>query len=435
MKRGHKFSAGTYQKWGKRFFTIWAGQAISMLGSNIVNFAIIWHLTDKTGSATTLAIATLFSVLPGVFISPFAGAWVDRNNRKSIMIFADLFIGLSRLAGMVLFGASLIRLWHIYLIIFLGSAAGSFQQPAMAAATSLMVPKKHLSRVAGANQTLGGIIGIIGPPLGALLMSLTTIANIFLLDVLTMLIAVLPLIFIPIPEPTIVRKVKNENKSAFFAEIKKGFTYVLTWPGLSLVLLMALIVNLMLSPAMSLLPLLVSRHFGGNEIQLAMINSTIGIGLVAGGLVLSVWGGFNKRILTTFSGLVISGGAITAIAFIPAGQFLLAIGLFGLMALMMPLINGPLHATVQAAVLPEMQGRVFSLMNTTSLLGTPIGLLIAGPASDWIGIQSWFLMAGAAMVIFGLVGFLLPATRNIEDQKQQPLMDSSINGTEIAQAG
>jgi len=192
----------------------------------------------------------------------------------------------------------------------------------------------------------------------------------------------------------------------------------LPWPGLGLVLLMALVVNLMLSPAMSLLPLLVTRHFGGDEIQLAMINSTTGIGMVIGGLALSIWGGFKNRILTTFTGLIISGAAISAVAFIPTGQFLLAVGFFGLMALMMPLINGPLHATVQAAVQPEMQGRVFSLMNATSLLGTPIGLLVAGPASDWIGIQSWFFMAGVAMAICGLLGLILPATKNIEQQKQ-----------------
>jgi MFS transporter, DHA3 family, macrolide efflux protein len=407
-----------YPKWKRRFFIIWSGQALSMLGSNVVNFAIVWYLTEKTGSATTLAIATLFSVLPGVFLSPFAGAWVDRIHRKSIMIFSDLFIGLGRLAGMLLFAFGLIQLWHIYLIIFLGSAAASFQQPAMAAATSLMVPKKHLSRVAGANQTLGGVIGIVGPPLGALLMNLTTIANIFLLDVLTMLIAVLPLIFTPLPEPALAPKNSNDERTSFFTEISNGFTYVLTWPGLGLVLLMALVVNLMLSPAMSLLPLLVTRHFGGDEIQLAMINSTTGIGMVIGGLALSIWGGFKNRILTTFTGLIISGAAISAVAFIPTGQFLLAVGFFGLMALMMPLINGPLHATVQAAVQPEMQGRVFSLMNATSLLGTPIGLLVAGPASDWIGIQSWFFMAGVAMAICGLLGLILPATRNIEQQKQ-----------------
>ncbi len=427
-------TATPYPHWKIRFFTIWTGQAISMLGSNVVNFAIVWYLTEKTGSATTLAIASLFSVLPGVFLSPFAGAWVDRNNRKSIMLFSDLFIGLGRLAGMFLFGAGLIQLWHIYLIIFLGSAASSFQQPAMAASTSLMVPKQHLSRVAGANQTLGGVIGIFGPPLGALLMSLMTVANIFFLDVLTMLIAVVPLVFIPIPEPAKKPTGSSKQGSTFMADIRAGFDYVVTWPGLGLVLLMALIVNLMLSPAMSLLPLLVTRHFGGNEIQLATLNSTTGIGVVIGGLILSVWGGFSQRILTTFMGLVISGGAVTAIAFVSPGSFLLAVGLFALMALMMPLINGPLHATVQAAVQPEMQGRVFALMNTTSLLGAPIGLLAAGPASDWFGIQSWFLMAGLAMMACGLVGLALPATREIETQKQ-PLEDSIDSVARAVQEG
>ncbi len=417
--------------WQRRFFTIWSGQAVSMLGSNIVQFAIIWYLTKQTGSATVLAIASLFGVLPGIILSPFAGALVDRSNRRIVMIIADAIIGLTRLAGVFLFATGNIQIWHIYLMSLVGSAASSFQHPAMAASTALMVPKRHLARVAGMNQTLNGAITIAAPPIGALLMGLTTISNMMLLDVGTMLLAVLPLFFIPIPQPP-ARQDENglAIKTTYFADLKEGFTYIATWPGLTMIILMAMAINFLLSPAMSLLPLLVSEHFGGNEVQLALLNSIMGIGMLVGGVGLSVWGGFKRRIFTTFMGLAVSGLAITLVGLTPGNLFWLATVGFALAMLMLPMINGPIQAVIQVAVKPEVQGRVFALMSTGTGLAMPIGLMVAGPVSDAIGIQSWFILGGIVMGLSGLVGFLTPALRNIEEQKKSNQREAEdISGT------
>jgi DHA3 family macrolide efflux protein-like MFS transporter len=416
-----EFAGKPYPYWQRRFFTIWSGQAISILGSQIVSFAIVWYLTEQTGSATVLAIASMFGILPNILLSPFAGAMADRGDRKSIMIISDLVVGLARLLGFFLFLTGAIQVWHIYLMIFVGSAAGSFQQPAMASSTALMVPKKHLSRVAGMNQTLQGALSIAGPPLGALLMSLTTIANIYLLDVITMLFAVLPLLFIPIPKLE-TRKDSNGDviKQSFFQDIKEGFQYVLNWKGLTLLLLSAMLINFLISPAMSLLPLLVSKHFGGDEVQLALMNSMLGIGMLIGGIILSIWGGFKRRIFTSFMGLIISGLSLAAVGFIPETGFSIAVFVFLISALMMPFINGPIQAVVQSAVTPEMQGRVISLIGTTAGFAMPIGLAIAGPVSDAIGIQAWFIIGGICMSLTGILGFMSPAMRHIEDQHQRP---------------
>jgi DHA3 family macrolide efflux protein-like MFS transporter len=416
-----EFAGKPYPYWQRRFFTIWSGQAISILGSQIVSFAIVWYLTEQTGSATVLAIASMFGILPNILLSPFAGAMADRGDRKSIMIISDLVVGLARLLGFFLFLTGAIQVWHIYLMIFVGSAAGSFQQPAMASSTALMVPKKHLSRVAGMNQTLQGALSIAGPPLGALLMSLTTIANIYLLDVITMLFAVLPLLFIPIPKLE-TRKDSNGDviKQSFFQDIKEGFQYVLNWKGLTLLLLSAMLINFLISPAMSLLPLLVSKHFGGDEVQLALMNSMLGIGMLIGGIILSIWGGFKRRIFTSFMGLIISGLSLAAVGFIPETGFSVAVFVFLISALMMPFINGPIQAVVQSAVTPEMQGRVISLIGTTAGFAMPIGLAIAGPVSDAIGIQAWFIIGGICMSLTGILGFMSPAMRHIEDQHQRP---------------
>ncbi len=406
-----------YPHWQRRFFTIWTAQAISMLGSNVVHFAIVWYLTEQTGSATVLSIATLFGILPGVFLAPIAGTLVDRTNRKLVMILSDAVIGLVRLGGVFLFATGAIQIWHIYLMSFVGSAAGSFQSPAMAASTALMVPKKHLSRVAGMNQTLNGAISIAAPPLGALLMSLTSISNMLLMDFFTMLIAVVPLLFIPIPEPASIKEKRTENKKgSFFKEVKEGFNYIIGWPGLAMIIVMAMAINLLLSPAMSLLPLLVSEHFGGNEVQLALLNSIMGVGMLVGGLILSVWGGFKRRILTAYMGMVLSGLAILIVGLTPNHLFYLAAGAFGIAMLLLPMINGPIHAVTQATVAPEVQGRVFSLISAGSMLAMPIGLAIAGPVSDAIGIQAWFIIGAVVMSLAGVIGFLTPAMRDIEDQ-------------------
>ena len=187
--------------WKTPFFAIWTGQAFSLLGSQIVQFAIIWYLTEKTGSATVLATTTLIALLPGVFLSPFIGPLVDRWNRRRIMILADSFIALATLVLAALFALGLVDLWHIYAVLFIRSIGENFHRPSMTASTSLMVPKEHLTRIQGVNQTLNGGLNIIAAPLGALLMTLIPMSGIVAIDVITALIAVVPLFFIVIPQP------------------------------------------------------------------------------------------------------------------------------------------------------------------------------------------------------------------------------------------
>lgn len=410
-----EFIGKPYPHWKRRFFTIWTGQAISQLGSQMVSFAIIWYLTKQTGSATVLSMASLFGILPAVILAPFAGTFVDRNNRKWIMIFSDLLIGLTRLFGVFLFATGRIQVWHIYLMIFLGSAAGAFQSPANSASSALMVPKKELSRVSGMNQVLNGALNIVGAPLGALLMSVTTIPVILVIDFATMLLAVIPLFFIPIPQPETKKDANgSEVKNSFFVDLKEGFQFIMTWPGLCMLILVVMMVNFIISPAMNLLPLLVNQHFGGTEVDLALFNSVFGVGMLVGGIILSAWGGFKKRILTAYMGLVFAGIGLGAIGVIPPTGFYIAIAFSGLSAIMFPLINGTFHAVLQASIPPEIQGRVTSLIGFGSMLAIPIGTAIAGPVSDAIGIQTWFVFGGIGMILSGILGFLVPIMRNLE---------------------
>ncbi|HEU5088413.1 MAG TPA: MFS transporter, partial [Roseiflexaceae bacterium] len=164
--------------WQRRFFTVWIGQAFSLFGSSLANFALIWWITQETKSATVLAIGTIVTMVPGIIIGPFAGALVDRWDRRRVMIVADALGACAAAMLAILFATGRIEVWHIYTAMFVRSLAGAFHFPAMQASTALMVPDDQLTRVAGLNQMLQGASGIVAPPLGALLVSVLPFAGI-----------------------------------------------------------------------------------------------------------------------------------------------------------------------------------------------------------------------------------------------------------------
>ncbi len=404
------------RQWMAPFFTIWTGQAFSLLGSQLVQFALIWWLTQKTGSATILATASLVGLLPQVFLGPIAGVLVDRWNRRITMIVADSCIALATFGLAVLFWTGAIQVWHIYLILFVRALGGGFHWTAMQASTSLMVPKEHLSRIQGLNQMLGGAMNIGAAPLGALLLGLMPMYGILFIDIGTAMLAVLPLLFIPIPQP--VRSpspAAPSGQASLVQDLKEGLRYVWAWPGLLLIIIMAMLINLLMTPAGTLQPLLVTRHFGGQAMQLAILESSWGIGVVVGGLTLSVWGGFKRRVITSLAGLVVMGASLSVIGLTPSWGFYIAVAMMFILGFTNPIVNGPLIAAVQGAVAPDIQGRVFTLMTSGAAAMMPVGLIIAGPASDALGIQTWYLVGGITTIIIALAAFLIPAVMNFEE--------------------
>lgn len=345
--------------WQGRFFSIWGGQAFSLLGSGLVQFALVWWLTQATGSATVLAMGTLMGMLPGVFLAPFAGALVDRWDRRVVMMMADGLIALATLGLAVLYAVGAERVWIVYAVMFCRAAGGSFHWAAMQASTSLLVPEEQLSRVAGLNQTLHGVVNIVGPPAGALLLQLLPLQGILAIDVSTALLAIAPLLVVSIPQPE-ARDVDARvgGKITVVQDVREGFRYVRGWPGLFAVLLMGAGVNFLLTPAMSLMPLLVTDHFGGDALELGWLESSWGVGVVVGGLILSAWGGFKRRIMTALTGLAGIGLGFLVAGVVPPSALAVAVGGFFLAGMMNPVTNGPILAVVQAWVEPNMQGRV-----------------------------------------------------------------------------
>ncbi len=428
------------ENWKSRFFTIWAGQAASLFGSSLVQFALVWWLTVTTGSATVLATATLAGMLPQILLSPFAGVVVDRASRRLVMLMADGLTALFTLLLAVLFATGQAQVWHVYAIMFIRSATGAFHFPAMQASTSLMVPEQHLSRVAGMNSTLQGLMSIAAPALGALLVSLLPMQHVMLIDVGTAAIATLPLLFIAIPQPKREGSALGEGatKPSFMADLREGVRYVLAWRGLTIMLGMAMLVNFMLTPAGSLTPILVTKHFAGGAPQLALLDAMWGVGMIAGGLLLSVWGGFKRRIFTSLFGLMLLGISFAGVSVVPSGIFVAALVFFCLAGLANPITNGPIFAVMQATIAPDKQGRVMALIGALSTAVTPLSLLVAGPIADAFGVQVWYLVGGVTCLALGVAGFFIPALANIEAEMRRqagPATEAAASQPVIAAAG
>jgi len=400
------------------FFTIWGGQAVSTFGSSIVQFALIWHLAEQTNSATVLAFASIVSALPYIFVAPWAGALVDRWNRKRVMILSDGSIALLSLVLLLLFYTNHVRPWHIFAIMFMRSVGGVFQWPAMAASVPLMVPENQLGRIGGMNQTLQGALMIVAPPVAAFLLTFMPLWSIMAVDVSTALIGIIPLAITAIPQPPVrfgpgdiqskVGSIKND--------IRIGLRYVLRWPGLRTVMLLGGLVYFIMSPTVSLGPILVRNYFHGGAKDLGFVQCAMGIGIFIGGVVLSIWGGTRKKVYTVAGGLVGVGIGTLIIGFSPPHLLNLAVAGAFIAGLMVSVANAPLTAIIQSSVDLRVQGRVLTVFNSLISVISPLGLVIAGPLSDIFGVHVWYIIAGLGTLSLGLLAFLLRSVQNLEEE-------------------
>lgn len=405
--------------WKRTFFLIWTGQAFSLLGSSLVQFALVWWLTQKTGSAMILTTATLVALLPSVILGPFVGALVDRWNRRRVMIVADGMVAMATAVLVVLFWLDVIQVWHIYVLLFVRSLTGTFHFPAMQASTSLMVPDAHLARISGLNQALRGILNIAAPPLGALLIGLLPMASVLAIDIVTAGIAILPLLFVAIPQP---RQTDTQavTPSSLLRDVAAGLKYVKAWPGLLGLIILAMLLNFVIAPAGTLMPLLVTRHLGGDAYLLGFMESAFGVGVIVGGLILAVWGGFKRRIITSMSGVVTLGAGVLFLSAATRESLWLGLAAQGLMGLAIPFANGPLMAILQSKVAPEMQGRVFTLLESGATAMMPVAMIIAGPVAEVFGVRIWYVIGGAACILIALSGLLVRPIMQIESNGHEP---------------
>lgn len=400
------------------FLILWSGQSLSLIGTQAVQFALIWWLTETSGSATILATATLLALLPPVILGPVIGALIDRWNRKTIMLAADGFAAAASLVLAWMFATGIAGVPHVLALVLLRSLAAAFHAPAMIASTTLMVPEQHLTRVQGLNQSMQGLLTIVAAPLGALLLATFSMTGVMMVDVITALIAIVPLAAIRVPRPP--RSVAHERTSVW-TETVAGFRYLMQRRAHRTLIVMSTVINALLVPAFSLLPLFVLQRLNGGAAEFGWLTSSLGVGLVVGGIALSAWGGFRKRIVTTLAGMIGLGLAAAAVGLTPASSFWWMLVSMVCVGLIVPIVNGPVYAILQATIAPDHQGRVFSLVGSLATGMAPLGLVVAAPVAEAVGVGAWFIAGGIVCVAMGLAGFFVPALMAIEEGTVVPV--------------
>jgi DHA3 family macrolide efflux protein-like MFS transporter len=261
---------------------------------------------------------------------------------------------------------------------------------------------------------LQGTINIIAPPMGALLLEALPMQGVLSIDIVTAAIAITPLLFITIPQPEISEK----HNLTVLHDILEGLRYTRRWTGLMIIFFLAILINFLFYPAFALMPLLVTDHFHGQALELGWLEGIWGIGIVIGGLVLGIWGGFKRAMLTPGIGLMGQGIGLLIVSIAPGNAFLLALGGMFFAGFMFPITNGPLQAVLQRNVAPEMQGRVFTLFGSLGTAMTPLSLMVAGPVADALGVRVWYVGAGLICLLVGLSGLFIPALLNLEADMQ-----------------
>ena len=396
--------------WKVRFFTIWIGQTLSLIGTTLGSFALVWWLTTTTGSAAVLAAASLAAFLPRILLSPIAGVLVDRWSRKWVIVSSDGFIALVSLGLAWLSWTGSLQAWHLYAAAVCRSIGSAFHGPAMNASTSLLVPERHLSRISGLNLTLSGTLGLAGPMLGALAITFLPLHSVMMIDVVTAAFAIGPVLYFAIPQPKHSARVRRES---LWGNLVEAARYLRTAPGLLALMLAFTIGNFLVSPVGSYMPLFVTQYFKGGAFHLATLESGWGIGYIVGGLLFTLWAGFKRKTTTIFVATMFQGIGFLIVGFAPATGILVAAAGLIFAGIMNTYSNGPEAPLLQANVPPELQGRIMTLSDTVSQAMYPLGLIIAAPLITRFGVRPLILFGGGYLLFNGLFA-LVPIIRNLE---------------------
>jgi DHA3 family macrolide efflux protein-like MFS transporter len=421
---------------GARVFTIiWVGQFVSLVGSGLTGFALgVWvYLT--TGSVTQFSLILLSTAVPAIVMSPIAGALVDRWDRRKAMILSDSGAALSTLAIAVLLTMDSLEIWHIYIIMATSSAFSSFQWPAYSAATTLLVPKKHLGRAAGMVQTAQAVGQIVSPALAGMLLVTVEIWGIILIDFATFLFALVTLLMVRFPHPEITAEGKA-GKGSLLGEALYGWYYITARRGLFSLLIFFAVINFVFGFADVLfVPLVLSFT---SPVMLGTLSSIGGLGMLAGGILMSVWGGPKRRIHGILGSSLLLGALVALGGLRPSVLFLAGVIFFVLFSL--PIINSCSQAIWQTKTAPDIQGRVFAVRRMIGGSIMPLSYIVAGPLADSVfeplmavngalagsvgkiigvgpgrGIGLLFIVVGVLCVLTTAASYLYPPLRFVED--------------------
>lgn len=401
--------------WKRDFFTIQIGQAISLIGSSAVNFAILWWVASETDSPMMMAYASLFSFIPPIILGPFAGVWVDRLKRKQIIIAADMFIGVVRLiyaAAMFFFD---LPIWSVFIVMLLSSVAGSFHGPAIQSALPMIVPKDDLMKANSWIQFLQSGAFMLGPVIGGFMYSVLPMHIILLTDFVGASIACITVGVVKIPE---IEHDKNEMPN-FLNEFKIG------WQAFTedkQIFLMSILVTIMLvfyMPMATYYPLMTSSYFNQSAVHGSIVELSYAVGMMVTALFFGHVMRMKNKLLLSYIGMLGSGISVLLCGVLPPTflGWIIFTALCFIMGGFDNVSNIPFRTYAQEVISPERLGRFFSLLTTMTSLSMPIGLLLSSPVAEKFGVHIWFIVAGAASFIIAVVGIIWNAVLGRKKEK------------------
>ena len=388
--------------WKYRTILFLISQNISLFGSLLVQYAIIWHITLETQSGSVMTISILCGFIPTFLVSPFAGVWADRFDRRRLIVLSDALIAVATLGMAIFFHLGQEELWQMFAVLAVRSFGTGIQTPAVHAILPQIVPSDKLMRVNGINSSTLSVVNIISPLAGGALLSMLPMEAIFLIDVGTATLAIFILVFL-LKIPSHVEGVEME-KIDYLQDLKEGFAYIGSHRFIKVLFTFCGLYFVMVAPAAFLSPLQVARSYGEDVWRLSAIEASFSAGMVLGGLLVATWGGFHNRIRTMGTSLLVFGTFVFLIGFIP--PFWLYLACMVLLGISMPLFNSPFTVLLQQRVDSRYMGRVFSVFGMLSSSVMPMAMLVFGPLSDSIPIEWLMLTTGVAIVAIG-VGMLL----------------------------
>jgi DHA3 family macrolide efflux protein-like MFS transporter len=383
----------TPQTWKRQTVLFLTSQTLSLFGSSLVQYALMWHVTLSTKSGWVMTLFVLCGFVPTFLMSPFAGVWADRMNRKNLIMLSDGLIAVATLALALVFMAGEDALWLILLTAAIRSVGTAIQGPAVGALLPQFVPADQLMRVNGISSSLQSAIMFASPILSGVLMSVWPLEWVFFLDVGTAALAIGVLAFFLKVEPH--AKASAPQTVSYFADLKLGFRYLRDHRYLVSFFTFVAVLLLLVGPAAFLTPLQVARSFGGEVWRLTAIEVVVSVGMMVGGLTLAVWSGFRNRIHSmVFSTVIMAVCTFLLGLFSNFWVYLIPMGIFGIA---MPFFNTAAAVLIQEHVEPDYLGRVFSIftMVTTSMM--PLGMLLYGPAAELVSIELLLLITGGMM--------------------------------------
>ena len=382
------------EDWRGKVFLFMSSQLLSLFGSSIVGFAVVWYITLETGSSSMMTISILASFLPQIIIAPFAGVWADRYNRKLLIMLSDSLTALATLALVIFFLTGNGSFTLIFIISAVRSVGSGIQSPAVGAILPQIVPMDQLTRINGLNNSLGSMMMLISPAVAGAMLGTAGFGYTLMIDVITAALAVGVLSFLSVRSQ---RKQLEEGEKGVFKELRAGIRYTRHHPFIGRLLIIYAIFFFLVTPAAFLSPIMIARSFGPEVWRLTFNEIFWTGGAIFGGIIITVMGHFKDKVKTL--ALSSLGFGITFILLGLSPNFTFYIVVMFVAGIFMPFFGTAETVLIQENVEECMLGRVYSLVQLIISAVMPLGMLFFGPLGDRLRIETIMIASGIGILL------------------------------------